>query len=734
MDMNAENGAIPQSVRDRVFELGRELEHHGWRYYVLDDPLIADAEYDALFRELVQLEKLYPSLKAADSPTSRVGGAVLDFLPGRAHSVRMYSLDNVFAMDEWRDFVQRMLRFAPDLAESDLAFWVEPKMDGLAMELGYENGILTYALTRGDGETGELVTENMRTVKNVPLRLKVKGGTVPERLEVRGEVLMSRTDFEALNQRQAKSGLKIFANPRNAAAGSVRQLDSSIAASRPLRFFAYGVGIVEGLPSPWQTQQEVMLGLRDLGFSIVPEARLCQSAAEVEGWYQKLVERRDDFQFELDGVVAKVNSLAVQEALGYTARAPRFSVAFKFAAMQARTKLEKIIIQVGRTGVLTPVALLSPVNVGGVVVSRATLHNEDEIRQKDVRVGDMVLVRRAGDVIPEVLGPVPEERDGSEIPYLFPSTCPECKNNVHREPGEAAWRCVNRACPAMRRESIKHFVSKAGLDIQGIGGRWVEQLVDLGLVKTPADLFRLGTDTLERLDRMGEKSAENFVNALADAREKATLPRFIAALGIRHVGAQTSKALARKFGSIDALGAAGVEELCLVPDVGVEVAAAIRAFFAEAGNIELLEDLRELGIWPVMRPAARSGGMQKSKAAARAGQAFLPGFDAASMSAPDGPEAVDGSLAQVAADTLAEAGGQNELAGKTILFSGSLESMSRSEAGRLAEEAGADVLGGVSKKLDILVRGSKPGSKLEDAEKLGVRIMDEREFLRLVKL
>lgn len=728
--MATETATIPQEAR--ALELHRLLEYHGWRYYVLDDPEIGDAEYDALFRELVELERRYPGLKTPDSPTGRVGGAVLETLPKRAHSLRMYSLDNVFTMEEWRDFVQRMLRHVPGLAESDLAFWMEPKMDGLAMELVYEDGVLAYALTRGDGETGEVVTENIRTVRNVPLRLRSEA--VPARLEVRGEIVMTRADFESLNRRQEERGQKPFANPRNAAAGSVRQLDSALAASRPLRFLAYGVGLVEGLKTPWRTQQEVMLGVRDLGFAIAPHAALRASVAEVEAWYHKLASGRDGFPFELDGAVAKVNDLEVQEALGFTARAPRFAVAFKFAAMQATTRLEDILIQVGRTGALTPVAQLAPVNVGGVVVSRATLHNEDEIRQKDVRIGDTVLVQRAGDVIPEVVGPLLDERRGDERVFVFPSSCPECGNHVHREPGEAAWRCVNRACPAVRRESIKHFVSKAGLDIQGIGGRWVEQLIDLGLVKTPADLFRLKTGTLERLDRMGEKSAENFVGALADAREKASLPKFIAALGIRHVGAQTAKALAKAFGSIDALKEADLEALCRVPDVGPEVASAIRDFFAEPGNTGLLEELRDLGLWPVT--VTRAGAKDRARGGVSGvSQALLPGLgDGAEAGARFNTQSSAGVYGSL--DSLAGAVPDSPvgaLAGKTMLFTGLLASMTRGEAQRLAEEAGADVLSGVSKKLDILVAGGDPGSKLEKARKLGVTVMDEREFLEMVR-
>ncbi len=762
----------PEAVR-RAAELWKLLEYHGWRYHVLDDPEIDDSEYDGLFRELQVLEQEHPGLRGPQSPTSRVGGAVLDFLPKKRHEQRMYSLDNVFSMTEWHEFVQRMLRLLPGRTGADLAFWVEPKMDGLAMELVYERGELAYALTRGDGETGEVVTENMRTVKNIPLRLhgpdSGKGVPVPERLEVRGEVVMTRADFAALNARQEELGQKTFANPRNAAAGSVRQLDSAVAASRPLRFIAYGIGEASFTgENPWKTQQEVMSGIQKLGFSIAPGAGLCPSDEAVEQRYAEFVAKRESFPFELDGMVAKLDSLALQEELGFTARAPRWAVAFKFAAMRAETLLENIEVQVGRTGVLTPVALLRPVNVGGVTVSRATLHNEDEIRAKDVRIGDAVLVQRAGDVIPEVIGPVLEKRTGSEREFVFPATCPECSSAVHRRAGEAAWRCVNLTCPAVRRESIKHFVSKAGLDIRGVGARWVEQLIDAGMVTSPADLFRLKVEDLkgarERgiIERMGDKLAENFVQAFADAKAKATLPRFLCALGIRHVGEQTAKALARTFGSLEALEAATEEQLYAVPDVGPEVAGAIDDFFAEKGNRQLLADVKELGLWPVMevKPPVRpsSGGR------AKAGKARITGGgveERGDLQTDNGADAQGGSARVAAAqqgslmDFLSPpSGGQSPdttekphgdspeavsefsysspLEGKTLLFTGTLRNMPRGEAERLAEEAGADILGSVSRKLDILVAGESPGSKLAKARLLGIRIMEEEEFLRLV--
>ncbi len=685
---------IPASAQARTAELRRLLEHHSRRYHELDAPEIPDAEYDALFRELSVLEEQYPELRTPDSPSLRVGGAVLDSLPKMAHALPLYSLDNVFSPAEWREFLNKLARFAPECTVPP-AFWLEPKMDGLAMELIYEDGLLAAALTRGDGTVGEVVTENMRTVRNLPLRLA--GENPPSLLEVRGEVVMAVKDFEAFNARQEQAGNKIFANPRNASAGSIRQLDSSVAASRPLRFIAYGAGRAEWPDEAPKTQSGLMGRIRDLGFTVAPRAALCATSEEVEAYFERLAGHRHDFPFELDGVVAKVDDITLQKRLGFTARAPRWAVAFKFTAMQAETKLLNIRIQVGRTGVLTPVAELAPVNVGGVVVSRATLHNEDEIKAKDVRLGDMVIVQRAGDVIPEVVGPVPAKRDGSEREFGFPTVCPECGNHVHREPGEAAVRCVNRACPAVRRESIKHFVSKAGLDVQGIGAKWVEQLIDAGIVQTPADLFRLTEADLLPLERMGAKSAANFVAALKEAREKAGLPRFLGALGIRHVGTQTAKALARRFGGLKALAAAPEEELCTVDDVGPEVARSVLNFFAEQGNQALLADFKSLGLPPEPAPVMRTAQVQGSL------------FDVSAVPAAASP-----------------------LAGKTVLFTGTL-SLPRANAEALAEAAGLEVIGAVSRKLDYLVVGENPGSKLAKAEKLGLRVLSEADYMAMLR-
>lgn len=671
---------LPPEARERAVFLRETLDYHAHRYYVLDDPELSDAEYDLLFRELLDLEARYPKLRDAASPTLRVGGAVLDGLETRNHRLRMYSLDNAFSREDLDDFVDRMVRQVPRLRRNDIAFWVDPKMDGLAMELIYESGVFTTALTRGDGEKGEVVTESMRTVKNIPLRLK--GDSLPAYLEVRGEVVITRKEFEALNTRQIATGGKPFANPRNAAAGSVRQLDSRVAAARPLRFMAYGVGMVDGTAGgSWATYESLMQTLKNMGFATAPEARLCATVADVYAAYEELGSKRASLPFEIDGVVAKADDIALHEALGFTARAPRWAVALKFPGVQAETVLHAITVQVGRTGVLTPVANLEPVQIGGVTVARATLHNEDEIKAKDVREGDTVIVRRAGDVIPEVVRPVLEKRPADSKPFEFPTICPECGEHARRAEGEAAWRCLNHLCPAVIRESVKFFVSKSGLDVQGIGARWIEEFVDRGMVKTFADLFRLKREDLLGLDRMGAKSADNFLAALETARTVSSLPRVITALGIRHVGEQTAKALAARFRGMDALMDAGYDALQTVPDVGPEVADAICQFFDTPGNRALLAELKEIGLWPVM---------------------------------PEEQAAVTGG----------------SLAGKSVLFTGTL-TMPRPKAEEMAEKAGARIVSSVSRKLDYLIVGENPGSKLRKAGDLDVAIIDEREFLAL---
>lgn len=676
--------SLPEPSRDmpreRMAWLVTILEYHNYLYHTLDKPVISDDQYDALFRELKALEEEHPQWRSPHSPTLRVGGGLLGGLPKQRHRQRMYGLDNVFSAEEWQEFVARMQRALPEVP---LAFWCDPKLDGLALEIIYENGILQQALTRGDGEEGEVVTEAVRTIRTVPLRLR-GAGPFPERLEVRGEVVIYKKDFAAINEHRESLGQKLLANPRNAAAGALRQLDVANTQQMPLRFLAYSLGEARwGRALPCHFQHELATRLRDYGFLTPPDGRLCADPAAVEAYVESVRQGRADFPMEIDGAVAKQDDLEAQEALGFTARAPRFAIAFKFPAMQVHTRLTGIEIQVGRTGVLTPVARLEPVAVGGVMVTRATLHNEDEILAKDVRVGDTVIVQRAGDVIPEVVGPVLEERPAGARPFEFPHICPVCGEPAHREPGEAAWRCGNISCPAVRLRSICHFVSKAGLDVQGVGQKWMEQLVSSGHVTSPEQLFRLTVQDLLPFDRMGDVLAQKIVDAFDDARHNATLARLISALGIRHVGEQTARMLAAHFHDMDALAATDTQRLLELPDVGPEVASSIRSFFESPANQHMLAGLREAGLWPVAAPEP------------------------------------------------AAAGGEGPLQGKKILFTGTL-SMPRGKAKQLAEAAGAVVLGSVSKKLDILVVGEDPGSKLEKAQSLGIAVLDEAAFLGLL--
>jgi len=701
-----EAAPAPDSPAARIAALSAELTHHNKRYHQLDAPEITDEAYDALFRELVALEEAHPELRLPDSPTLRVGGAVLSSLETRPHRLRMYGLDNVFSADEWDAFVQRAERALDEAAPGLFSeWWADPKLDGLACELTYENGVLTQALTRGDGEVGEVVTEAMRTVRNLPLRLTAP---FPPLVEIRGEVLMFRKEFEELNERQAALGQKLFANPRNAAAGSLRQLDTTVTASRKLRFLAYSLGDVQGGPL-WSTHSQLMDGLRAWGFDTPPGGRLCRSAAEALAYRDEMEARRDDLPFEIDGVVYKLNDIEAQEALGYTARAPRFATAWKFTARKAVTRLKKISVQVGRTGVLTPVAELEPVSLGGVMVQRATLHNEEEINRLGIREGDMVVIQRAGDVIPDVLGPVLEQRPDGLPPYEFPRVCPVCGSPARRLDGEVAWRCVNVACPAVVSRSIVHFVSKAGLDVDGVGAKWVEALIDAGRVKSPADLFTVTREELMTYDRMGEVSAGNFVSALDEARRKAPLSRFIAALGIRQVGAQTARTLAERFRDMDELAAASIDELMALPDIGPEVARSIRDFFENEANRELLERFRSLGLWPAGGPRKRA---RIAENAAGENDDTQTGASEDALSSGSGAPGI--------------------MEGKRLLFTGTL-SRPRDFYRRMAEEAGANVASSVSKKLDWLVAGEDPGSKLEKARALGVPVLDEAGFLELIE-
>ena len=670
---------ISPDVARRAALLREKLEYHNHRYYVLDDPEISDAEYDDLFRELAGLEAEYPELDDPNSPTKRVGGEPAEGFTPYEHAERMYSLDNAMDLDSWFAFTDRVVKA---VGRENLAYWTDPKMDGLALEVIYEQGRFVRAATRGDGRIGEDVTGNMRTVMNLPLTLR--GGTVPELLEVRGEVVISNKEFALLNNRQREAGEKEFANPRNAAAGSIRQLDPKVAASRPLRFMAYGVGRVRWAQPlfAWTTQQEIMNGLGDLGLAVAPEAKLCGSRQEVAEYFQELMERRKGMPFEIDGVVAKVNNLSMQQALGFTSRAPRWAMALKFPAHQARTVLRNIRIQVGRTGVLTPVAELEPVPLAGVVVSNATLHNKGYIAEHDFRLGDTVLIQRAGDVIPQVLSVDLDKRPDGAKPYEFPTTCPVCGSPAV-EDGEAV-RCTNDTCPAKTVQRIIHFVSKAGLDMDGVGRKWVERLAVDGVLDSPADLFSLDKTTLLKYERMGDKSAENFIAAIGEARDRAPLWRLIAGLGIRHVGEQTARILAERYEDLDALGRADTVELQEIKDVGEAVANSLTGFFKSEEGRRLVGRFREAGFWP------------------RGGAA------------------------------VAEAAEDRPLAGKVFIFTGSLPDMTRDQARGLVEEQGGVAVKSISRKVDYVVAGEKAGSKIAKAEKLGLEVIDFERFMELL--
>ncbi len=672
---------VPEKVRKRVEELRKEIEYHNYRYYVLNDPVISDPEYDKLFRELLELEEKYPELKVPYSPTQRIGGEPAKEFKTRAHSIPMYGLDNAFGTDEWLSYVERIKKLLPD---EKIEFWVDPKLDGLAVEVIYENGKFVGAATRGDGFVGEDVTANMSTIKNLPLQL-FGDGDVPEYLEVRGEVIIFIEDFYKLNRKQAEENKKLFANPRNAAAGSLRQLDPKVTAQRPLKFYAHGIGLVRWKDGKdrWKTHSEAMEALKRYGISITPESKLCSNEKEVIEYYQEMEKRRREFPFQIDGIVCKVNDLDQQKRLGSTARAPRWAIALKFKAIQAETILEDIIVQVGRTGVLTPVAILKPVSVGGVTITRATLHNEDEIKAKGLKIGDHVIVQRAGDVIPEVVRPVVEKRTGKEKEFVFPKTCPVCGSRVERLKGEVAYRCLNASCPAKIKQGLIHFVSKAGLDIEGIGKRWIDIWVDKGIVKNFVDLFKLKKEDIINLERMGPKLAENMLSSIKKAKENATLDKLISALGIRFVGEQTAKVLAEHFKDLDELASATVEDLLKIKDIGPETANSIYSFFHNSENLKLIQEFKNIGLWPV------SKGKEKEKRSSK-------------------------------------------LEGKRFLFTGKLSSMTREKAKKIVEELGGIAVNNISKKVDFLVVGENPGSKLEKAKKLGVKIISEKEFLELI--
>ena len=666
-------------ARERMQTLRRQLEHHDYRYYVLDDPEIPDAAYDALMQELKALEAEYPEWVTPDSPTQRVSGAPLQAFASVTHKKPMLSLENAFEEADLVAFDRRVRERLDHPA--DLEYAVEPKLDGLAVSLIYEDGVLVQAATRGDGATGEDITANIRTIRSIPLRLSGHGH--PELMEVRGEVYMEKARFEALNARARAEGSKVFVNPRNAAAGSLRQLDPQVTASRPLAFFAYGVGDVQP-PLAQPTHSAVLDQLAAWGMRVCAQRDVVTGSAGLLDYYARIQAQRDALPYEIDGVVYKVNSLRLQSELGFVSRAPRWAIAHKYPAQEQLTVLRDVEFQVGRTGAITPVARLEPVFVGGVTVSNATLHNMDEVLRKDVRIGDTVIVRRAGDVIPEVAAVVLAQRPADAREIVLPSACPVCGSDITRPEGEAVARCSGGLyCAAQRREAIKHFASRRAMDIEGLGDKLVGQLVEAGLVDHVDDLYRLEVSALAALDRLGEKSAQNLVQALDKSRHT-TLARFIFALGIREVGEATARNLAAHFGSLDALLGASEEDLLAVSDVGPIVAGHITAFFQQPHNREVIDALRERGVVWEER-------------------------DAAVLS----PEA------QV-------------LSGKTYVLTGSLSSMTRDEAGERLRALGAKVSGSVSKQTTAVIAGEAAGSKLQKAESLGVPILDEAGLLSLL--
>lgn len=667
---------ISPEISERAAQLRDLINRYNFLYYSADDPEVTDAEYDRLFAELKKLEADYPELITADSPTQRVGSAPLDKFTQVTHAMPMLSLDNVFDEAELTAFNQRVL----DRLNTDavITYAAEPKLDGLAISIRYENGLLVQAATRGDGAVGEDVTENVRTIRNIPLKLH--GKNVPQVVEIRGEIYMPKAGFEKLNQQRLANNEKLFVNPRNAAAGSIRQLDSSVTASRPLALFCYGLGELQGMERP-SSHTEAMQIISEWGGAVSPDTKQLKGVDECLEFLHQLGERRASLSYDIDGVVFKVDDSHLQERLGFVSRAPRWAIAYKFPAQEESTQVIDIEVQVGRTGALTPVARLQPVFVGGVTVSNATLHNEDEVRRKDVRIGDTVIIRRAGDVIPEVVQVVKDKRPANATEFVMPTHCPVCGAEVERVEGEAVARCSGGLfCGAQRKEAIKHFASRKALDIDGLGDKLVEQLVDAELIKDPADLFYLNKEQFSSLERMGDKSAENLVNALEQAKNT-RFARFLYALGIREVGEATARSLALHFVELAKLTAAKEDELIEIEDVGPVVAHHIYTFFQQTHNLDVIQRLLDAGVnWPEEKP--------------------------------------------VYADSA--------LAGKTIVLTGTLENLSRSEAKEKLLALGAKVAGSVSAKTDYVVAGRDAGSKLNKAQSLGIDVVDEATLIQWI--
>jgi DNA ligase (NAD+) len=660
------------NAKKRIQELREILEDHNYRYYVLDNPLISDAEYDMLFRELQELESAFPEFADSNSPTKRVGGVVLSAFSTREHTLPMLSLANALNEDELRDFYQR-LRKNTELKEIELIG--EPKLDGLGVELIYQHGKFIAGSTRGDGYTGEDITENLKTIRQIPLKLQ--GVDHPALLEVRGEVIISKTGFEKLNAQQEKTGEKLFANPRNAAAGSLRQLDSKITAKRPLEIFIYAAGKIEGYE--YKTQADFLEQMKIWGFPVNPYNTILQNEDDMIAYFRKMEEDRENLPYDIDGIVVKVNDIALQSKLGMRTRTPRWAIAGKFKARTEITQIESIVAQVGRTGVLTPVANLKPVQLGGVVVSRATLHNQDEIDRKDIRVGDWVVIERAGDVIPKVIKVIEERRPENTEPYKLPDTCPVCGSQVQRVEGGVAVKCVHLDCPAQLKTGISHFVSKLAMDIDGMGEKIVDQLVDEGLIKSLADIYSLKYEDIVVLERFAEKSARNLIASIQKS-VKRPLSSVIYALGIPNIGEYLARVLAKHFGSLDALLEADMETLVNIDDIGEIVAESIITFAQDDDNRKMIDKLKVHGVDPRMQEQ-----------------------------------------------------GEQPLEGKIFVFTGSLESMTRDEAKDAVRNLGANASGSVSSKTDYVVSGESSGSKLDKARELSVQVMSEEEFIEFMK-
>ncbi len=675
---------------ERVKELHQLINQYNHQYYVLDEPTVPDAEYDRLMKELIQIEKENPALKTIDSPSQKVGGEALKAFTQVTHQIPMLSLDNVFSKEEWDAFVKRIV---DRIHQNDFKLCAEPKLDGLAVSLRYEKGVLVQAATRGDGSVGENITENVRTIKCIPLTLT--GEEYPDVLEVRGEVFMPKASFEKLNENAIKKGEKTFANPRNAAAGSLRQLDSKITSKRNLAFYAYGLGFVGNMienangevttveNTEWlvNSHHQRLCQVKALGLPMCPEVQLLDGSDDCEAFYQHILSSRESLSYEIDGTVLKVDDIELQQKLGFVAKAPRWAMAYKFPAQEELTILEDVEFQVGRTGAITPVARLKPVFVGGVTVSNATLHNQDEIERLGIKINDTVIIRRAGDVIPQIVSVVADKRPDNATDIVFPNSCPVCDSAVLKAEGEAVLRCTGGLfCGAQRKEAIKHFASRKAIDVDGLGDKLVEQLVDEKLIATPADLFRLTELSVSTMERMGQKSASNLINGLEKARVT-TLPKFIYSLGIREVGETTASNLAQHFLTFDAIKSASEEELQNVPDVGVIVAKNIINFFKQAHNVEVVNDLETIMSWPEIKV--------------------------------------------LAAD-------EQPLLDQTFVLTGTLSQMGRNEAKSALQSLGAKVSGSVSAKTHYLVAGEKAGSKLTKAQGLGVEVLTEDDLISLL--